>query len=447
MLNQEDLIIKTLGEPSYDSVLKLSTTEGDGLPDYVPDDSRIPYSFTSRPGSEKNDSLSFEKAGARAKLFFDPNKCYAAVVTCGGLCPGLNNVVQSVFSELHYRYGVRKILGVRYGFQGFESQRVREPVEMTPAFVEPIHNIGGSVLGSSRGYVPSEVIVDALERWKIDMLFVIGGDGTLKGAHAIAEEISKRGLKISVIGIPKTIDNDILFVYKTFGFDTAVQEACKVLHCAHNEARGAPNGIGLVKVMGRDSGFIASYATLAGNVVNFTLTPEVPFNLEGKGGFLSLLAERIKTRGHAVVVVAEGAGLEHITDGEVKYDASGNVMYSQMSKDIGIFLRDKLKSYFDEQKIPATIKYIDPSYIIRSVPASSSDALFCNDLGRTAVHAAMAGKTDMVVGLWFNTLTHVPLTAATSGKKKVDPASQLWLAVTESTGQPLRFATDNESKA
>jgi 6-phosphofructokinase 1 len=447
MLNQEDLIVKTLGEPSHDSVLKLSTTEGDGLPDYVPDDSRVPYSITSRDGSLKNDSLSFEKAGPRAKLFFDPNKCYAAVVTCGGLCPGLNNVVQSVFSELHYRYGVRKILGVRYGFQGFESRRAREPVEMTPAYVEPIHNIGGSVLGSSRGHVPPEVIVDALERWKIDMLFVIGGDGTLKGAHAIAEEISKRGLKISVIGIPKTIDNDILFVYKTFGFDTAVQEACKVLHCAHNEARGAPNGIGLVKVMGRDSGFIASYATLAGNVVNFTLTPEVPFSLEDKGGFLSLLAERIKTRGHAVVVVAEGAGLEHITEGEVKHDASGNVMYSQMSKDIGIFLRDKIKSYFDEQKIPATIKYIDPSYIIRSVPASSSDALFCNDLGRTAVHAAMAGKTDMVVGLWFNTLTHVPLAAATSGKKKVDPASQLWLAVTESTGQPLRFATNNESKA
>ena len=445
MLTQEDLKVKSLGEPGFDSMLKLSETAGDGLPDYVPDESRVPYRVIVRPGSEDENQPAFEMAGARARIYFDPTKCYAAIVTCGGLCPGLNNVIQSLFSELYYRYGVRKILGVRYGFQGFDPERGRDPVEMTPAFVEPIHNLGGSVLGSSRGHVTPEVIVETLERWKIDMLFVIGGDGTLKGAHAVAEEALRRGLKISVVGIPKTIDNDILYVYKTFGFDTAVQQACEALHCAHSEARGAPNGIGVVKVMGRDSGFIACYATLAGNVVNFTLIPEVPFILEGDGGFLPLLAERIKTRGHAVVVIAEGAGMEHITEGEVSYDDSGNVMYSQMTKDIGIFLRDRIKSYFDEQNIPATVKYIDPSYIIRSVPAGSSDALFCNDLGRAAVHAAMAGKTDIVIGLWYNVLTHVPLAVATSGKKKVDPASQLWLAVTEATGQPLRFATGTQS--
>ncbi|MBN2288437.1 MAG: ATP-dependent 6-phosphofructokinase [Candidatus Glassbacteria bacterium] len=446
MLTREELNVASLGEPRYDSVLNLSTTEGDGLPDYVPDETRVPLRVSIQPGFESEKDLTFERAGARARLFFDPAKCYAAIVTCGGLCPGLNNVIQSVYSELHYRYGIRKVLGVRYGFQGFDSDRGLEPVEMTPAFVEPIHNFGGSVLGSSRGHVAPELIVETLERWKIDMLFVIGGDGTLRGAHAIAGEALRRGLKISVIGIPKTIDNDILYVYKTFGFDTAVQEACKVLHCAHNEARGAPNCIGLVKVMGRDSGFIASYATLAGNVVNFTLIPEVPFKLEGEGGLLTLLAERIKGRGHAVVVVAEGAGLEHISEGEISYDASGNIQYSQMTKDVGIFLRDKMKSYFEAQKIPATIKYIDPSYIIRSVQAGASDALFCNDLGRAAVHAAMAGKTDMVVGLWYNVLTHVPLAAVVSGKKKVDPASQLWLAVTESTGQPLRFLTEDKAK-
>ena len=445
MLTQEELKVKSLGKPRYDSVLKLSNIEGDGLPDYVPDDTRVSCRVSFQPGRDVDRDLSFEGAGPRAKIFFDPSKSYAAIVTCGGLCPGLNNVIQSIFSELYYRYGVRKVLGVRYGFQGFDQQRGKEPIEMTPGFVEPIHQVGGSALGSSRGHVPPEVIVETLERWKIDMLFVIGGDGTLKGAHEIAEEALRRGLKISVVGVPKTIDNDILYIYKTFGFDTAVQQACEALHCAHNEARGAPNGIGLVKVMGRDSGFIASYATLAGNVVNFTLIPEIPFKLEGEEGFLSLLAERIKKRGHAVVVVAEGAGLEHITEGEISYDDSGNVMYSQMTKDIGIFLRDRIKSYFAEQKIPATVKYIDPSYIIRSVPADSSDALFCNDLGRAAVHAAMAGKTDLVIGLWYNVLTHVPLAAATSGKKKIDPASKLWLAVTESTGQPLRFATGDQS--
>jgi len=445
MFTRKDLNVKSLGEPGYDSTLKLSTVADDGLPDYVPDETRILFNLGGLPRKDADPELSFEKAGARARIFFDPTKCYAAMVTCGGLCPGINNVIQSIFCELYYRYGVRRVLGVRYGFQGFDPDRGLEPIEMTPAFVEPLHLYGGSVLGSSRGHVESEVIVETLERWKIDVLFVIGGDGTLKGAHAVAGEALRRGLKISVIGVPKTIDNDILFVYKTFGFDTAVQEACKVLHCAHNEARGAPNCVGLVKVMGRDSGFIAGYATLASNVVNFTLIPEVPFKLEGPGGFLTLLADRVENRGHAVVVVAEGAGLEHITEGEVSYDDSGNIMYSQMTKDIGIFLRDRIKSYFAGRKIQANIKYIDPSYIIRSVVASSGDALFCNDLGRAAVHAAMAGKTDMVVGLWYNVLTHVPLAVATSGKKKIDPASRLWLSVTESTGQPLRFATDDRS--
>ncbi|MEA2063190.1 MAG: ATP-dependent 6-phosphofructokinase, partial [Gemmatimonadota bacterium] len=312
-LKPENLLIKNLGEARYDSPLELSETIEDGLPLYIPDDTRVPYSVTFRGQHGPERELSFEKAGARSRLFFDPAKCYAAIVTCGGLCPGLNNVVQSVFFELHYRYGVGKVLGVRYGFQGFDPEKGLEPIKLTTEFLETVQNEGGSVLGSSRGHVPPEVIVESLERWKIDILFVIGGDGTLKGAHAIAEEALRRGLKIAVVGIPKTIDNDIPFIYKTFGFDTAVEQASRVLRCAHNEARGAPNGICLVKVMGRDSGFIACHATLASMVVNFTLLPEVPFDLEGPDGFLTLLARRIRDRGHAVIVLAEGAGLEHIT--------------------------------------------------------------------------------------------------------------------------------------
>ena len=441
MLTQKDLTVSSLGECRFNSPLKLSSRVDDGMPDYTPDGARVPYNVIQVPGETAAEPLYFEKAGPRAKLYFDPRKVYAAIVTCGGLCPGLNNVIQSVFLELHFNYGVQRVLGVPYGFMGFEPANGLEPIEMTPEFIDGIQEQGGSILGCSRGKVEAGVIVDALENWKIDILFVIGGDGTFKAAHQVAEEAFARGLRVSVIGIPKTVDNDILFVYKTFGFDTAVAEAVRVLQCAHNEALGAPNGVGLVKLMGRDSGFIASFATLASMVVNFTLIPEIPFKLEGPGGVLPMLAERLKSRGHAVIVVAEGAGLEHC-DGEVSYDASGNIQYSQMTKDIGIFLRDKAKSWFAGQGLKVEMKYIDPSYIIRSVPANANDALFCNDLGRYAVHAAMAGRTDIMVGLWYNVLTHVPLGAVTSGKKKVQPESKLWLAVTEATGQPTLFAVD-----
>lgn len=438
MLTPKDLEITSLGECRYDSPLRLSTEPGDGLPDYVPDDARVPFHVSIKSDEQLNAELYFEKAGPRARLFFPPRMSTAAIVTCGGLSPGLNNVIQSIFLELFHRYNVKRVLGVRYGLAGFDPESGVPPVEMTPEYVDGIQKMGGSVLGSSRGKVEPSVIVDRLEEWGVDMLFDIGGDGSLRGAHEIALEALKRGLKISVIGVPKTIDNDILYVYKTFGFDTAVDEAAKVLDCAHNEAIGAPNGIGLVKLMGRDSGFIACFATLASMVVNFTLVPEQPFDLEGENGILILLRDRLKKRGHAVIAVAEGAGLEHC-EGDIQYDESGNIKYSTMSKDIGVFLRDRIVQWFADQGEKVNLKYIDPSYIIRSVPANSSDSLFCNDLGRAAVHAAMTGRTDMVVGLWHNVLTHVPLGTVTGGKKKVRPDSMLWLAVTEATGQPVRF--------
>jgi 6-phosphofructokinase 1 len=276
-------------------------------------------------------------------------------------------------------------------------------------------------------------MVNTLEKLGINLLFCIGGDGTLRGAHCIWEEIERRGLSISIVGIPKTIDNDIGYVTKTFGFDTAVSEARQVLQCAHTEAKGAPNCIGLVKVMGRDSGFIAAHATLANLDVNFTLIPEVPFDLHGKGGFLETLEQRIKKRHHAVIVVAEGAGQDLLRSGETRTDASGNVLH----KDIGVFLKEEITRHFKSKNIPMTLKYIDPSYSIRSVPANASDSIFCAHLGRFSVHAAMAGKTDMIVGLWHDTFTHVPIPVTVEGRKKVSPDGALWLSVLESTGQPV----------
>ncbi len=369
----------------------------------------------------------FEVAGPRERIFFDPAKLKCGIVTCGGLCPGLNDVIRAIVLSLHHHYGVREIFGFRYGYEGLASRYGHTSIELTPNVVEYINEVGGTMLGSSRG--PQEVheMVDTLEQMGIGILFAIGGDGTLRGAQAIAGEIQKRGVKIAVIGIPKTIDNDISFIQKSFGFETAVSEARRATYSAHIEAVGYRNGIGLVKLMGRDSGFIAAYSVLADNQVNFCLVPEVQFSLDA---FLLALKERLERRRHAVIVVAEGAGKQLI--GAQERDASGNIRYG----DVGIFLRDAIKEYFKDIGMEIVVRYIDPSYMIRSVPANPHDSAFCLLLGHGAVHAGMAGRTNMVVGNWNHQFTHVPISLAVSERKKLNPMDWLWRSVLSTTGQP-----------
>jgi len=436
MLTPESTQVSTLGARAFKSPLNLSTTQGDGIGDFVPDEARVLYCVEVIPGQPCRNEISFEKAGPREFIYFRPEGTRAAIVTCGGLCPGINNVIRSIFMELHYHYGVKDVLGIRYGYQGLNPAKGKPPISLTRQFVETIHREGGSVLGSSRGAQDPRGMVDYLKKEGVRLLFCVGGDGTQRAVHRIYEEISRRGLEIAVVGIPKTIDNDILFVSRTFGFATALEKAREVIDCAHNEARGAPNGIGLVKLMGRDAGFIAAGATLASQEVNFCLIPEVPFALEGEGGFLEVLKKRILARGHAVIVVAEGAG-QDLMGGEVEErDASGNVKH----QDIGVFLKDRITEYFAGLGFPMNLKYFDPSYFIRSVPANGDDSLMCNGLARHAVHAALAGKTDVLIGLWNDVLIHVPIPLAIAGKKRVSPEGELWMGVIEATGQPEHFA-------
>ena len=370
----------------------------------------------------------FEQAGPREKIYFDPSKLKCGIVTCGGLCPGLNDVIRSIVLSLHHHYGVRAVFGFLYGYEGLTYRYGHTPLELKPRTVVRIHEQGGTILGSSRG--PQDVgdMVDTLERMNIGVLFAIGGDGTLKGAKAISEEVKRRGLKISIIGVPKTIDNDISYVQKSFGFETAVSEAKRAIYSAHSEALCSRNGIGLVKLMGRESGFIASYATLACNDVNFCIIPESPFNIRV---FLEALKVRLQNRGHAVIVVAEGAA-QDILEGKGDRDASGNVRFG----DVGVFLRDKIINFFKESAMQISLKYIDPSYTIRSVPANASDAAFALLLGQNAVHAAMTGRTNMLVGTWMNRYTHVPIALAVSKRKRVDPDGWMWASVLTATGQP-----------
>ncbi len=376
---------------------------------------------------------SFELAGPRRRIYFDPSKLKCALVTCGGLCPGLNDIIRAVVLELYYGYGVRNIYGIRYGLRGFIPKYGHEVMDLCPDVVTDILEMGGSILSSSRGPQPIPEIVDALERMDIGLLFMIGGDGTLQAANLIADEILSRGLHISVVGIPKTIDNDIYMVSRSFGFDSAVAVATEAIISAHNEAQGYPNGIGLIKLMGRHSGFIAATAALAQQNVNFVLIPEIDFDLDGPRGLLKTLEDRLKARHHAVIVVAEGAGQKFFDTAHPQYDPSGNVKLG----DIGLLLKEKILAYFKERDIEISLKYIDPSYIIRSLPACAKDHVFCSFLGRDAVHAGMTGRTKLLVGYWNEQFVHVPMSLPAGRRKQVDPGGKLWQNVIQATGQAV----------
>lgn len=435
-MEHNDFNVKTLGKAAILSPLKQLAREHSPLYKFVEDSERILYDISLESFSKSLETgvppFSFEKAGPHENIFFEPAKTKAAIVTCGGLCPGLNNVIRSIVFELHYRYGVTRIFGIKYGYEGLVAKYNHPVVELTPSLVSNLHYSGGSFLGSSRGNQDTDQIVDTLEIMNTNILFCIGGDGTLRGAHDIHEEISKRKLKIAVAGIPKTIDNDINMIDKSFGFETAFSIANDIIRNAHNEASGAYNGIALVKLMGRDSGFIAAHAALAIQEVNFVLIPEITFDLYGQRGFLKVLRKRLEERHHAVVVVAEGAGQEFFEKEAKERDASGNIKH----KDIGIYLKEKISEEFTNKNFPFSIRYIDPSYIIRSAPAYPDDSKFCNLLAQNAVHGAMAGKTDFVVGHWNGLFTLLPIPLATSSRKKIDITGELWWNVLEATGQP-----------
>jgi 6-phosphofructokinase 1 len=424
-----DFTIQSLGECTIDSPLNVSY--------YTTDNRRILFNVDLHHYADLKAPdglpLSVEVAGPRAKIVFDPARTKAAIVTCGGLCPGINDVIRAVVMELYYRYGVQNIIGIRYGFQGFIPKYGHEVVQLSPEVVKDIHAIGGSILSSSRGRQEIGEIVNTLKHMNIDILFCIGGDGTMRAAEYITDEITKRTLNVSVIGIPKTIDNDLNLIQKTFGYDTAISEAVKAIECAHVEAKGAPMGIGLVKIMGRQSGHITTGAALAMSDVNYVLIPEVPFDLEGENGFLKVLERRLLLRSHCVILVAEGAGQElmHREDGPFETDASGNLRL----QDIGPFLKTRIEDYFKQKGMEVNLKYIDPSYTIRSVPANASDSIYCGALGQYAVHAGMAGKTGMLVGLMKDEYVHLPLEMVGSGAK-VNPEGNVWMRVLESTGQP-----------
>jgi 6-phosphofructokinase 1 len=432
MIEQKDLIVTELGKCRYRSPLNLGSASHEQVGFFVPDSRRIRLDIGLPPEPGPADPLSLEEAGPREQIFFDPAETTAAIVTCGGLSPGLNNVIRSVFYELTENYGVQRVLGIRNGYLGLNPESGLKPIDMGKDYVEPIDKLGGTVLGSSRGPQQPAIMADFVLANKINILFCVGGDGTQRGAHALHEELQRRGSPIAIVGIPKTIDNDISFVRLSFGYATALEKAAEVIRGAHVEARDAVNGIALVKLMGRHAGFIAAGASVVSQEVDFTLVPEVPFPLEGENGLLAALERRMRNRAHAVIVVAEGAGQHLFDENEQRRDASGNLLH----QDIGNFLRQRVADHFVQRSFPIAMKYFDPSYHIRSVPANVYDRFLCDQMARHAVHAAMAGKTGVMIGLEHDFCVNVPIPTVVKQTKRMEVSSDLWRAVLQSTAQP-----------
>lgn len=429
---QFDFTVDRLGSCQIPSPLSLAPEQ------FVADDDRtlVDCDLKSIAAAPSLDAIpAMETAGPRSQIFHAQYLSRAAIVTCGGLCPGLNSVIKGLVETLHAEYGVREIYGIPFGYAGLADPQAHPPRLLDPDTVDTIHMEGGSILGTSRGSQDVEVIVQNLVNMRINMLFTIGGDGTLRGAHAIYQEVQKRQLEISVVGVPKTVDNDIQFVGRSFGFETAVYQSTQVITAAHMEARSVYNGLGIVKLMGRDSGFISAYATLANPVVNVCLVPESDVSLDGPNGLLKAIERRFRRKSHAVIIVAEGYG-QHLFDGQPQQrDASGNVL----KHDIGTYLCERFKAYFNDLNIPMALKYFDPNYLIRSVPASGTDQILCHQLAEYAVHAAMAGRTNMVCGFWNKTFVDIPIPVATYERQKIDVNGWMWQSVMACTGQAKYF--------
>ncbi|PKN23640.1 MAG: diphosphate--fructose-6-phosphate 1-phosphotransferase, partial [Deltaproteobacteria bacterium HGW-Deltaproteobacteria-22] len=348
--------VTVLGPCKNPSPLALSVEDDDFIPNYAEDEAKVLY--TSLHDRDVPDvTEAFEAAGPRREIYFDPRKIRAGIVTCGGLCPGINNVVSAIVNELINEYKVRSVVGFRYGFAGLVASEGYETWDLTPESTRNWNLKGGSMLGSSRGPQDPEQMLDTLEQLNINVLFTIGGDGTLRGARAMFEAAQARGSRIAMVGVPKTIDNDIPFINRTFGFETAVSKAAEAIVAAQIEAEGAPRGVGLVRLMGRNSGYIAAHAALAAGYTDVVLVPESPFQLEGSNGLYEVLERRLQKQGHAVIVVAEGAGQDLFDENDLQKDASGN----RKLMDIGRFLGDRLIGHNKSLGRPVNLKYIDPS--------------------------------------------------------------------------------------
>lgn len=327
------------------------------------------------------------------------------VLTGGGDCPGLNAVIRAVErAGIKYDFGT---LGIRNGWQGLIDGDV-EP--LTDFSVSGILPKGGTILGTSRTNPlknPSDFqkIKANIKKYGIHALVVIGGDGTLSAAR----DVAKQG--ISVVGIPKTIDNDICGTDMTFGFDTAVSTVTEAIDRLHTTAE-SHHRIIVVEVMGRNVGWIAVTAGIAGGADEI-LIPEVHFTMDG-------VCKKLKDRYDAgkkfsIVVIAEGAhekdlGLPSVPEnerdecGHEKFVGVGNILGKELERRLGIETRVTILGHVQRGGSP-----------------TAYDRVLATRFGVAAVQLVHAGDFGKMVALQGNRITSITLESAVNQLKTVDP--------------------------
>jgi len=379
-----------------------------------------------------NEVTVYPRAGPRSSLFFRPSHVNAGIVTCGGLCPGLNSVIRDVTKSCFELYGVQSVIGFHGGFSGIFSM----PFErLTLESTQGIQNLGGTILSSARGGFDADRILNKLEDLRISQLFIVGGDGSMRGARELVVAITKRPWPVAIIGIPKTIDNDIGLIDHSFGFQTAVEETLRAVRAAKVEAACSINGVGVVQCMGRHAGYIAAQVTLASAEVDLCIIPEVPIAIDGSLDVLEHVIRVVEKKGHAVVVVAEGAG-ENLLGKSEEFDASGN----RRLRPIGPWIKEAIAERLTMRGLGRQVRLIDPSYMVRSVAAYSVDSILCTLLSLAAVHAAMDGYTGVCVALVNGRSVMVPLDLIVEASpRKVDVCSRTYERIVSLTSQPFDF--------
>lgn len=435
-------------------------------------------------------NLTMPEAGPRRYVSYpQKNQLKVGILVSGGIAPGINAVISGIIARHHaYQAWSQKInknyaleiLGYSEALKGLlHAGRPAVPLDLKT--VREAVNHGGSILPTARADELLDLedpkqrdgaldkVTSRLINQQIDILYIIGGDGSMRAAHAISCRARRNPInELSVIGIPKTMDNDILWVWQSFGFLSAVEFAKQAILQLHTEVMSNPR-LCVIQLFGSDSGFVVSHAALASGVCDAVLIPEVNFTLKQLSGYIRY---RLQDRPHSdkpyggIVALAETAipldwreyvsATAEVADGSEKviltpeelraietFESHGRRVHGQTPdalrsgglRLVSQILQREIRKLGDRWSSYRVFTN-EPRHLIRSIEPSVSDVIFAQRLGTLAVDNAMAGYHDFMISQWLTEYVLVPLKLVVLGRKRVPEHGIFWKSVRASTGQP-----------